>query len=155
VQKKTLFEASVLLPSAVPNVFAFHENPHNISAIAPKTLKVLSVKAGHHAVEGETFFLRIRQFGITAGWLGVWETVTSPNTLSDVGVECPFKFWRHEHLFQEVTGGTLMVDRVALVPKGGPLIEFFAGPFFQIFLRKMFHDRHRATRKFFEEAAKN
>jgi len=52
VQRKTLFEASVLLPASVPNVFAFHENPHNISAIAPKSLKVLSVKAGHHAVEG-------------------------------------------------------------------------------------------------------
>lgn len=153
MQRKTLFDASVLLPASVPKVFAFHENPHNISAIAPRSLKVISVKAGHHAVEGETFCLRIRQFGVTAEWLGVWETVTSPHALVDEGVECPFKFWRHEHLFEEAAGGTIMVDRVALIPKGGPLMALVARPFLQLFLKKMFYDRHRATRAFFEGTA--
>ncbi len=137
------------LPSPAPEVFAFHENPHNISEIAPRSLKVLSVKAGAHAVEGETFCLRVRQFGVTAEWLGVWATVRSPGTLIDIGLKCPFKFWQHEHLFQEVDGGTLMTDRVTLIPKGGPVIALIARPFLGLFLKKMFSDRHRATLRVF------
>lgn len=150
MQRKTFFEASVLLPASPPKVFAFHENPHNISAIAPKSLKVLAVKAAPHAAEGETFFLQVRQFGVTAEWLGVWAQVASPGTLIDEGVKCPFQTWRHEHLFQEVDGGTLMTDRVSLIPKGGPLMSLMARPFLGLFLRKMFSDRHRATRNLFQ-----
>ncbi len=150
MERKTFFEASVLLPASASKVFAFHENPHNISAIAPKSLKVLSVKAGPHAVAGDQFSLRVRQFGVTAEWLGVWETVESPHKLIDEGVKCPFQFWRHEHLFHEAEGGTVMLDRVTLTPKGGLLVAILARPFLRLFLKKMFQDRHRATRHVFE-----
>ena len=150
MERKTFFKASVLLPAPASKVFAFHENPHNISVIAPKSLKVLSVKAEPHAVEGQTFFLRVRQFGVTAEWLGVWETVESPGILIDGGVTCPFHTWRHEHIFQEVAEGTRMTDRVTLIPKGGALIAILARPILKLFLKKMFHDRHRATRAVFQ-----
>ncbi len=150
MERKTFFEASVLLPASASELFAFHENPHNISAIAPGSLKVLSVEADPCAAEGKTFFLRVRQFGVTAEWLGVWQTVEAPHTLIDEGVRCPFQTWRHEHIFQEVEGGTVMVDRVTLTPRGGLLIAILARPILRLVLKKMFHDRHRATRAVFQ-----
>ncbi|MEX1118811.1 MAG: SRPBCC family protein [Terrimicrobiaceae bacterium] len=152
---KTFFEASVLLPASPSEVFNFHQNPNNISAIAPQSLKVLSVKAEPHATVGQTFFLRVRQFGVTAEWLGVWETVESPGQLVDEGVKCPFRYWRHEHIFREVEAGTRMVDRVTLIPKGGKLVAILARPMLLLFLKKMFHDRHQATRGLFQNGGQH
>jgi ligand-binding SRPBCC domain-containing protein len=103
---------------------------------------------------GERFEIRVSQFGIPIFWVGEWEMVQPNSALVDVGIRCPFAFWKHEHLFEPHGEHTRMTDRVQLTPKGGWFALQIGRPFLFLFLKKMFQDRHVATRRYFERKSK-
>ena len=45
-----------------------------------------------------------------------WEP---PHRFVDDQVRGPYRWWRHEHVFEAVDGGTRAVDRVDYAPPGG------------------------------------
>ena len=140
-----IFSASTDLEASAGEVFAFHENPNNISRIAPRGLRVVRVGASPTARQGEIFTIVVRQFGVPLHWVGRWENVVPGRLLVDVGVKCPFPFWRHEHRFEEIGRDRCrMTDRVS-VAAPWPGFSLFAG----IFLRRMFRERHALTTEFF------
>jgi len=143
------FERSTLLETSPADAFVFHENPANISRIAPPSLRVISVSAQARAKQGERFTLRVSQFGLPMTWEGEWEIVEPPHRLVDIGIRCPFRYWRHEHRFEAEGSGTRMTDLVTLAPFGGRPVLAAGHVFISLFLKKMFSDRHVATRRFF------
>lgn len=149
-----IFEKSVDLDAPVGVVFAFHENPENLRKISPSSLKVKKISAAAHAVPGESFALEASQFGLPIHWIGRWEQVQHPNLLVDVGVQCPFPYFRHSHRFEALGGTTTrMIDRVEYaLPCGwlGWLAGVTGG---RMALGLMFAARHRATRTYFSNHA--
>lgn len=148
-----VFTRSTIVPASPDDLFGFHENPHNLRLISPPGMRILEINARHTARPGEEFTIAVRQGPLTLRWTGRWETIEAPRMLVDIGVRCPFSNWRHSHIFEPHSGGSLLTDRVEYrLPwrLGGPLADWIAERF--IFPR-MFAARHAATRSFF--AARN
>lgn len=151
--KPVIFERSVEIPASAGELFHFHENPRNISKIAPASLKIEAVDCEETARPGGIFRLRARQFGLPIRWTGKWEAVEQPRLLLDVALDSPFTVWRHSHIFENTPGGCRMTDRVEFLLKGGwagGLVSRWAVP---LFFLGMFRARHAATRRFFSKSS--
>lgn len=152
--KPRIYERSVVVSASAEELFRFHENPHNISKIAPSSLRVGSVESEETARAGGVFKIRASQFGVPIRWTGKWESVEAPRLLLDIALDSPFAVWRHSHIFEPAAGGCLMTDRVEYLLKGGfvcGLVSRFAMP---VFFAGMFRARHAATRRFFSKSAR-
>jgi ligand-binding SRPBCC domain-containing protein len=147
-----LFTRSTLVPAPPMELFRFHENPHNLRAISPPNLRILEIRAGEQAQPGEEFAVAVQQGPLTLRWTGRWETVAAPGLLIDTGLKCPFALWRHHHIFEPHSEGSVLTDRVEF-----RLPWFLGGPLADQVLRhlvfpRLFAARHAATRHHFEAA---
>ena len=144
-----LYERSVRLDAPPAEVYAFHEDPRNITAISPSSLRVEWVDCSVPARAGEEFRLRVRQFGLPLEWVGWWEEVIPCSRLVDGAWKSPFRLWRHQHLFEASGSGTLMTDRVEYALPFGLLGRLLDATALRVVFAVMFRARHRATRAFF------
>ena len=146
---------SVLLEAAVEDVFAFHANPANITAISPGWQKAEVLRGGVPAVVGIEFEIRVLFFGlIPVRWLGQWREVESPALLFDDASSRLLPRWEHRHQFRSVgPQRTEMTDAVSYELPLGVLGRWFGAPLMAFVLTGMFEDRHRRTRAYFEDRA--
>lgn len=146
----TVFQSSTRVPAAPEELFRFHENPHNLRLISPPGLKILGIEAEESARPGENFTVAVRPWPLTLRWTGRWEKVEPPRLLVDTGVSCPFRHWRHSHVFEpHPEGGSLLTDRIEFAlpwSRGGPLGDLLAR---HVVFPAMFAARHAATRSYF------
>lgn len=147
----SVYESSVLLAASPHDVYAFHEDPRNITRISPPSLKVAGVECSVPARVGEEFRLRVSQFGLPLEWTGFWAEVQSPDRLVDGARKSPFRHWRHHHLFRREGEGTLMTDRVEYALPFGVLGRLLDATVMRVVFAVMFHARHKATAKFFSK----
>lgn len=147
----SVFERSVLLDATPAVVYAFHEDPRNISKISPPSLRVERVECSVPATAGGEFRLRVSQFGLPLEWTGVWEEAVPHWRLVDGARKSPFRHWRHSHLFANVPGGTLMTDRVEYSLPLGLLGRLLDKTVMKLVFTAMFIARHKATRQFFSK----
>ena len=146
------FERSVRLEAGPGEVYAFHEDPRNITRISPPSLLVEKVECSVPAAPGGRFRLRIRQFGVPMEWVGVWEEAVAPERLVDGAVSSPFRHWRHRHLFRADGDGTVMTDSVEYALPWGLLGRLLDRTVMRLVFTAMFAARHRATRDYFAKA---
>jgi len=151
--KPFIYERSVEIPASAEELFHFHENPRNISKIAPASLRVESVECEETARVGGIFKIRASQFGLPIRWTGKWDAVETPRLLLDIAQDSPFAVWRHSHIFEEAPGGSRMTDRVEFLLKGGLLGSLISRLAMPVFFAGMFRARHAATRRFFSKSA--
>jgi len=149
------FSASTLLDATPTVVFAFHENPDNLRAIAPGSLRLQKITCEPVARTGDFFRIEASQFGLPIRWLGRWVRVESPGLLMDEAVESPFVFFQHRHEFVAGDGGTIMTDRVEYALPGGWAGWLIAATLGRVALSVMFRSRHTATRRYFRGLLKN
>ena len=143
------FRAETVIEAGIDEVYAFHENPHNIGQISPGWQRVEVLNAQPRAVAGERFAMRIVFFGLLPmTWEGVWEAADAPNLLMDGIVHGPFASWRHRHMFRALDSGrTLMTDHVQYAFFRGWLGKLFGETVGRLQFRMMFADRHARTRR--------
>ncbi len=144
-----VFERVTELAAVPEEVFTFHENPQNIRKISPFFLHVVEVMASPEAKINDVFTLRLRIFGWPLTWTGKWAEVQNPTLLIDTASLFPFRKWRHEHHFEEISGGTRMRDVVTYELPFGWLGRVLASTVFRLQLIIMFAGRHSATRAYF------
>lgn len=149
----SVFERTVLLEASPEAVYAFHEDPRNISRISPPSLLVERVECSVPAAPGGVFLLTVRQFGMPLTWEGFWEEAVPGERLVDGARKSPFRHWRHHHLFRPAGGGTLMTDRVEYALPGGFFGHLLDATVMRAVFAVMFRARHRATRAFFATKA--
>ena len=145
----SLFERCVRLDATPSEVYAFHEDPTNITRISPPSLKVEGVECKVPARVGEEFSLRVRQFGVPLHWIGIWEEAVPDERLVDGARKSPFRHWRHHHLFQADGDGTLMTDRVEYALPYGMIGLLLDLTVMKLVFAAMFLGRHRATKAYF------
>jgi ligand-binding SRPBCC domain-containing protein len=150
----SLFERSVRLEASPAEVYAFHEDPRNITKISPPSLKVERVECKVPACVGDEFLLRIRQFGLPLEWIGFWEEAVPNERLVDGAKKSPFRHWRHHHLFKSDADGTVMTDRVEYALPFGVIGLLLDLTVMRVVFTAMFIARHRATKAFFTKTAK-
>ena len=150
--KFSVFERSTLLDAQPSELYAFHENPRNITRISPIVPMVERVECSVPAMVGDEFRLTARLLGFRFEWVGFWVEVVPDFKLVDGARRSPFRYWRHHHTFGPVDkekGVTLMTDRVEYALSGGVVGRFLDVTVMKVIFALMFLVRHKATRAFF------
>jgi ligand-binding SRPBCC domain-containing protein len=110
---------SDVVAAVAPDVaFAFFADAWNLELITPpwlnfriRTPRPLAMR------EGAMLDYRIRLHGVPIPWrtrIDVWEPGVR---FVDRQVLGPYRWWRHEHRFESVDGGTRVVDHVEYLPR--------------------------------------
>ncbi|NBS13271.1 MAG: hypothetical protein EBT57_00380 [Verrucomicrobia bacterium] len=151
-------EQSIHLKADPRDVFDFHLHPKNLSRVNPPGLRILSLEAPETIREGSQIHLKVSSWGIPQRWEVVVREVRdfagtpAKASILDEAIQGPFPLWRHWHEFgEEPDGSTRMVDRVEFIPPGGPA-GFLMLPVIRWLLLQMFIQRHKATRRIFENS---
>ena len=133
------------LPLPREEVFAFFADATNLEAITPPWLNFrILTPTPIEMRTGALIDYRLRLHGIPLSWrthISVWEPA---RRFVDEPLRGPSSRWRHEHLFQDVGGGTRVIDRVEYAHLGGRWLD-------QLFVRpdleRIFAYRKQRTRE--------
>ncbi len=116
------FEQTQFVPKPLDEVFEFFCNAENLEILTPDFLEFRILTPGPitmHAGAHIRYKLKLR--GIPIRWkteILVWQP---PRTFVDVQLSGPYRVWHHTHRFEEVDGGTKMMDVVRYALPLGPI----------------------------------
>ncbi len=131
-------------------LFRFHLNTNNITVISPPFPVVSDIKMSSNPLaKGSTVNLTVSFILFKMKWFLEVSEVEGNSLVRDTQLKGPFKAWVHDHIFEDIPGGTRMTDEVRFIPPFG-LLGLLALPFVYLQLHLMFSDRHRRTKKYFE-----
>jgi ligand-binding SRPBCC domain-containing protein len=116
-----VFEASLVLPRPLQEVFDFFRSPANLVRISPPELHLALVEGPALVELGSRVVLKGRRWGIPQRVVSEITAFEPPAFFTDTQVEGPFRKWAHTHRFEAVPGGTRVLDRVEYEPPGGLL----------------------------------
>lgn len=147
-----VYQRTVTLDAAIEDVFAFHANPGNITAISPRWQPAEILRGGGPAHLGSEFAFCVRFFGlIPITWNGRWREVASPTLLFDEASSWWLPLWEHRHQFRALGPlQTEMTDAVTYALPLGGLGQLLGATVMRVVFAGMFADRHRRTRAYFE-----
>ncbi|MEY2501989.1 MAG: hypothetical protein QOI07_2323 [Verrucomicrobiota bacterium] len=107
------FRTELWLPRPREEVFAFFADAANLDTITPPWVHFHTVTPAPIEMRPGTLIdHKLRIHGFPIRWrsrITVWEP---PERFVDEQVRGPYRLWRHEHVFAERDGGTLVQDRV-------------------------------------------
>jgi len=107
-------EQRIALP--VEQTFAFFSRAENLERITPAWLRFhLITPTPIEMSRGTIIEYSLRLKGFPIYWRTLIAEWDPPHRFIDVQQKGPFKLWRHEHVFEEAEGGTLMRDRVQYI----------------------------------------
>jgi ligand-binding SRPBCC domain-containing protein len=142
-----LLEATQVVPRPRDVLFEFFSDASRLELLTPSWLKFQVLTPGPIRIsQGVLIDYRLRLHGIPLRWrsrISVWEP---PVRFVDEQVRGPYKFWRHEHRFEETPVGTLCHDRVEYGVPGGRIINAL---FVRPDLAKVFAFRQQQLASFF------
>ena len=141
------FSSRQLVPAPLDEVFAFFSDARNLQRLTPPWLKfeVLTPEP-IVMVPGALIDYRLSWRGIPIRWrteIEVWEPGVR---FIDRQVRGPYTLWRHEHLFEEHRGGTMVEDRVAYSAIGGRLAHSLV---VSKDVERIFNYRHESLKSIF------
>ena len=108
----------VVVAAPLDRVFAFFADAANLERLTPPWLKfAIATPMPVTMREGVEIDYRIVLHGVPIPWrtrIDVWEPQVRFVDRQIVG---PYRWWRHEHRFEAVAGGTRVIDDVEFVPR--------------------------------------
>ena len=145
------FTTEIAAPLAM--VWAFYDNIETLPQITPRGTRIAVPDPPSVLREGVRFMLIVRQppFFVPIRWETIITVHRPPTLFVDEQGKGPFAFWRHEHLFEEISPTrTRLRDTITYRPPFGPLGWIADRLVLRSLLRSMFAFRHAATRKALE-----
>ena len=142
------FERRSVMPGTPEQMLAFHARRNAFSTLTPPPVFIQVRRNGLTSLtEGEVDF--VMWFGpLPAHWIARHEPGPIPTSFADHQLQGPLASWRHEHIFEAVSGGVQLTDRITYAHKArgfwGLFTRLFFGPLPLSFL---FAYRHRVTRR--------
>lgn len=113
------------LPTPLVEVFRFFSDADNLERITPPWLHFsVQTPAPIEMKRGAFIDYRLRLHGIPIRWrteITAWEP---PFRFVDEQLRGPYRYWRHEHTFEEQDGDTIARDQVDYSVPGGVLIHW-------------------------------
>lgn len=108
-----IIRRAILVRRPIAEAFDFFADARNLEAITPPWLHFEITTPTPIAMrEGALIDYRIRLHGIPVRWhtrIDAWEPCTR---FVDRQLRGPYRWWHHEHRFEEVDGGTNVIDEV-------------------------------------------
>ena len=143
-------ETSQFLPCARQRVFEFFSDAFQLQTLTPGWMHFsVLTPAPIHLAAGTLIDYRLRVHGVPLRWqscISVWQP---PYRFVDEQLRGPYRRWHHEHVFEEVAGGTLCRDIVDYDVPGGSIIHAL---FVRPDLVKIFAFRQQKLREIFGAA---
>jgi ligand-binding SRPBCC domain-containing protein len=141
-----------LLPRPREEVFAFFADAGNLQRITPPELRfrILSTLP-IEMKQGAEIRYQLQLFGLPFRWrtrITRWQPSESFVDFQESG---PYQLWEHHHAFEDVPGGTRMVDEVRYALPLQPFGEL-AHPIVRRRLDRIFGYRTDAMREIFGES---
>jgi ligand-binding SRPBCC domain-containing protein len=107
------FQAELIVPAPLVDVFAFFADARNLERLTPPWLRFHIVTRAPIIMQPGTIIdYRLRIHGVPAGWrseITVWEP---PERFVDEQRRGPYRRWVHTHTFKSAPGGTAVTDAV-------------------------------------------
>jgi ligand-binding SRPBCC domain-containing protein len=136
------------LPRSRAVIFPFFADAQHLTLLAPPWLQFKLLTPPPVPLQpGKKIDYELRWRGMKLTWqseITVWEP---PHRFVEEQRRGPCKSWRHEHIFAERDGNTLVIDRVLYAVRGGAVMNFL---FVQRDLNRIFAYRRRTLRELFE-----
>lgn len=137
---------AAVVPASREETFAFFADAVNLERLTPPWLNFSILTPTPIAMEEGTIIdYRVLLRGVPMAWrsrIDVWEPGVR---FVDREVVGPYLWWRHEHRFEPVEGGTRVVDDVEYLPRA----QMLAGWFVQRELKRIFDYRRQALQALF------
>ena len=138
----------IVLSASLRETFAFFADAANLQRITPPWLhfSILTPMPVEMRVGLEIAY-RLSLYGLPMPWrsrIDVWQPGVRFVDRQIVG---PYRWWRHEHRFEAVPGGTRVVDRVDYAPRVG----WLSGALVRRDIGRIFDYRHEALQRIFQE----
>ena len=138
------------VPRPLVDVFSFFADARNLQRITPPTLRFDVLTEGPIEMrQGTLIDYRLRVHGIPLRWQSEITTWDPPFCFVDEQRKGPYRWWVHEHTFEEQDGSTLVHDRVRYSVLGGRLVNRLL---VRRDLNSIFTFRSRALRHIFTNA---
>jgi ligand-binding SRPBCC domain-containing protein len=117
-------EAVQFLPADRHRIFEFFADAFQLQTLTPPWLHFSVRSAAPIQIAAGTLIeYRLWLHGLPIRWqsrISVWEP---PYRFVDEQIRGPYRRWRHEHVFDEMPGGTICRDLVDYAAPGGWLID--------------------------------
>ncbi len=122
-----LLSTSVLVARPRDEVFPFFADARNLERLTPPFLKFDVLTEGEIPMHAGTLIdYRLSLHGIPIRWRTEIQDWDPPERFVDRQVKGPYRWWIHEHTFDEHAGGALCGDRVRYGVPGGALVHRLA-----------------------------
>jgi len=139
-----LVEKSMFFPSPLEEVFAYHATIENIPRLMPDYLRIKILKAPSEILElGDKIHLRVILYALRINWEATITECDKNVRFTDVLTKGPFALWKHQHLFEDKNGGTLMTDRIEYKLCSGIFGLLTSNFFVRTELEDIFSSRHQ------------
>jgi len=110
-----------IIPAPVKDVWDYFCEPKNLNEITPPDMNFEIVQGGDEKMyEGQIIEYRVEFIrGVRSLWLTEIAHVRDGKYFVDEQRVGPYRFWYHEHVFEEHSAGTKMTDHVTyMIPFG-------------------------------------
>lgn len=142
-----VFEKSTIMDTTVEKLMAFHDSKAAFSKLVPPPMIARIREDERKSItEGDLKFT-LWMGPIPINWHARHEEGPTATSFSDLMIEGPMKYWRHEHIFEEVEGGVKMIDRITLAHEDGIQGKLTRLMFDGMPLKLLFFYRHLRTKR--------
>lgn len=145
MSRRWKLEQIQFIPKPRSEVFGFFADAFNLERITPGFLRFKVVTPGPIQMKpGAIIDYSLRLYGLPLGWKTRIELYEPETRFIDVQLKGPYKYWHHLHQFEEVKGGTRMLDLVHYEVPLGPLGTLARGLLVRRSLERIFSFRRQA-----------
>ena len=141
----------IIVPASLTDTFAFFADAANLQRITPPWLHFsILTPMPVEMRAGLEIAYRISLYGLPMPWqsrIDLWEPGVFFVDRQIVG---PYRWWRHEHRFEVVRGGTRVIDQVDYAPRVG----WLSGTLVRRDLDRIFAYRHQVLRQVFQRSGR-
>jgi ligand-binding SRPBCC domain-containing protein len=110
--------SETIVPVSIDRAFAFFADARNLEQLTPPWLSFrITTPLPIEMREGALIDYQINLYGVSIPWrtrIDVWEPGVR---FVDRQLAGPYRWWRHEHRFEAVDGGTRVIDHVEYLPR--------------------------------------
>jgi ligand-binding SRPBCC domain-containing protein len=142
----TTLHRETTIPASIDETFAFFADALNLERITPPWLNFTILTRTPVVMRpGVEIDYRIRLYGFPMRWrsrIDIWEPGVR---FVDRQIAGPYRWWRHEHRFEAVSGGTLVIDHVEYAPRAA----WISGRLVRRALDRIFAFRRTALQEIF------
>ncbi len=119
-----MLRREIVLPACRAEVFSFFADAHNLDRITPAFLRFRVLTPWPVAMElGTRIAYALRLHGISLRWESEITAWQPPCRFVDLQIRGPYRWWHHEHRFEDLGTSTRVIDEVEYACHGGRLVH--------------------------------